>query len=138
MGDGIDAEKLRRTAGEVDVSESVLFMGRQDNACDYMRAADLYVSASSIEGMPFNLIEAMGCGRTVLASAVKGHTDLIAEGVSGFLYRFGSMRDFVDKVSAIHSGELSVQSDDITSRYLDFAKETVFDETLKTIKESFK
>ena len=137
VGDGVDLDRLRRIAGEVDLSESVFFMGRQKNACDFMRASDLYVSASSTEGLPFNVIEAMGCGCTVLASAVKGHVDLITDGVSGHLFRFGSLDDFVSRVRKIESGELRLNKADVERRYLEFAKETVFDETLNTIKETF-
>ncbi len=137
VGDGKGREELERLAGRIDLAESVVFLGRRENACDYMRACDLYVSASTIEGMPFNLIEAMGCGKTVLASRVKGHSDLIEDGKSGFLYELDDMDGFVSRVVAIHDGELKLESDDILARYKDFAKETVFDETLEIIKRSF-
>ena len=137
VGDGLGREKLEEIAGRVDLSESVFFLGRRDNACDYMRACDLYVSASTIEGMPFNLIEAMGCGKTVLASRVKGHDDLIEDGKSGYLYELDNMKQFVSAVRDIYCGRMSISTDDITSRYRDFAKENVFSETLEIIKESF-
>ncbi len=137
VGDGLGREKLEGIAGRVDLSSSVEFLGRQENACDYMRAADLYVSASTIEGMPFNLIEAMGCGKTVLASRVKGHSDLIEDGKSGFLYELDNISEFVGKVVKIHDGEMALNTEDIISRYNDFAKENVFSETLDVIKRSF-
>ena len=102
-----------------------------------MRACDLYVSASTIEGMPFNIIEAMGCGKTVLASDVKGHKDLIEDGISGFLFKYGSKKDFIDKVVKIQSGELSVDSSEVIKRYRDFDNERVFSNTYSLIKESF-
>ena len=101
-----------------------------------MRACDLYVSASNIEGMPFNLIEAMGCGKTVLASAVKGHTDLIEDGKSGFLFKACSERDFVEKVVAFHDKQLTLNEEDILARYRDFEKSSVFDDTLRVLKEA--
>ncbi len=137
VGDGIGRDKLEGIAGRVDLSESVFLLGRRDNACDYMRACDLYVSASTIEGMPFNLIEAMGCGKTVLASRVKGHSDLIEDGKSGFLYKLDNMEEFVSKVLAFHDKEISLNSEDIAARYEDFAKKNVFNETLEIIKRSF-
>lgn len=137
VGDGKGRDKLEALAGRIDLSESVTFLGRRDNACDYMRACDLYVSASTIEGMPFNLIEAMGCGKTVLASRVKGHKDLIEEGKSGYLFKLDDMDDFVKKVVGFYKGELALNQEDIVSRYKEFAKETVFDETLDVIKRSF-
>ena len=137
VGEGDARSSLERLAEELGVSDSVLFLGRRENACDYMRAADLYVSASRIEGMPFNLIEAMGCSRTVLASGVKGHRDLIEDGVSGYLYRLGDQKGYVRRVLEFYRGELKLNSKDITARYRDFASETVFDETYETIKRSF-
>ena len=136
VGDGLAKEYLTRLARQVDASESVYLLGRRENACDYMRACDLYVSASNIEGMPFNLIEAMGCGKTVLASAVKGHTDLIEDGKSGFLFKAGSERDFVEKVVAFHDNQLTLNEEDILARYRDFEKSSVFDDTLRVLKEA--
>ena len=136
VGDGLGREELERCAEKVDVSESVMFLGRREDACDYMRACDLYVSASTIEGMPFNLIEAMGCGKTVVASAVKGHTDLIEDGVSGFLYKAKDQKAFVACVKDIYLANKSLDSAAIEQRYRDFEKSTVFPDTLAIIKES--
>ena len=136
VGDGPAEDYLRRYASEVDVSESVHFLGSREDACDIMRACDLYVSASMIEGMPFNIIEALGCKKTILASAVKGHTDLIEEGKSGFLFKYNSKREFVDKVVRIHDGELKADTDAVYERYLAFDNEKVFGDTYKLIKES--
>lgn len=134
VGDGLAKDYLNKLARRVDVSESVFLLGRRENACDYMRACDLYVSASQIEGMPFNLIEAMGCGKTVLASSVKGHTDLIEEGVSGYLFKPDSVKDFTAKVKAIHDGELKLDAQRVVERYRDFEKKSVFEDTLKVLK----
>ena len=51
--------------------------------------ADAVVSASRIEGLPFNVMEAMALRKPVVASAVKGHEDLIEDGLSGLLYPYG-------------------------------------------------
>jgi len=136
VGDGTEREKLEGLAGEIDLSSSVFFLGQREDACDLMRACDLYVSASMIEGMPFNIIEAMGCGKTVLASRVKGHTDLIEEGVTGFMFKYGNTREFVEKVVGIYEGRLKVDSGDVLDRYAMYANERVFDETYKVIKET--
>ncbi len=136
VGDGLGRDKLEGVAERVDLSASVEFLGRRENACDYMRASDLYVSASTIEGMPFNLIEAMGCGKTVLASRVKGHTDLIEDGKSGYLYELDNMSEFVRAVVEIYKGERKLEVENILARYREFSKETVFEDTLSVIKRS--
>ncbi len=136
IGDGPRENELRELARSVDLTGSVKFFGRREDACDFMRACDLYVSAATVEGMPFNIIEAMGCGKTVLASAVKGHTDIIEEGKSGFLFKYGDTREFVDKAVAIYKGEERLSVSDIYARYLDYSRERVFPETYRLIKEA--
>ena len=137
IGDGLGRESLERLASKIDVSESVFLLGKKENACDYMRACDLYVSASTIEGMPFNLIEAMGCGKTVLASRVKGHEDLIEQGVSGYLFKAGSDKEFINSVVAFYNGELRLDPEKVKARYKEFSKSEVFEDTLRTLKEAF-
>ena len=46
----------------------------------------MIASSSRIEGLPFNILEAMYMKKPVVATRVKGHTDLIEEGVTGYLY----------------------------------------------------
>lgn len=137
VGDGKERESLMELAQRVDLTSSVFFLGQRKDACDVMRACDLYVSASSIEGMPFNIIEAMGCGKCVLASDIKGHRDIINDGKGGFLFEFGSMRKFVDKVAAIHDGRLTVDTASVIEQYRRFANDNVFRETYDIIRDSF-
>lgn len=137
VGDGKERESLMELAERVDLTSSVFFLGQRKDACDVMRACDLYVSASSIEGMPFNIIEAMGCGKCVLASDIKGHRDIINDGKGGFLFEFGNMRKFVDKVAAIHDGRLTVDTASVIEQYGRFANDNVFRETYDIICDSF-
>jgi glycosyltransferase involved in cell wall biosynthesis len=50
-----------------------------------VRAADLLVNPSLSEGMPNIVLEAMGLGTPVLATAVGGVPEIIEDGVSGRL-----------------------------------------------------
>jgi glycosyltransferase involved in cell wall biosynthesis len=40
---------------------------------------------SRFEGLPLAMIEAMLCGRTVIATDIAGHAEVIEDGVNGFL-----------------------------------------------------
>ncbi len=82
-------EQCRTLAQQLGVDERVVFAGFvPDIECCY-HAADLCMSVSRSEGLPFNLMEAMHCGLPVVATRVKGHEDLIMDGKNGFLVPFG-------------------------------------------------
>lgn len=87
-GQGVLREACMALAEELGVADRVLFPGQVQMAPWYA-AADLAVSASRSEGLPFNIMEAMYCGLPVVASRVKGHTDLLEESEAGLLYPYG-------------------------------------------------
>lgn len=51
----------------------------------YYALMDVFVHPSLRDGMPNAVLEAMACGKTVIASAVGGVTDVIQDGVDGLL-----------------------------------------------------
>ncbi len=136
IGDGTKRAELEALCRELSLDGCVMFMGARADACDYIRAADVCVSASSVEGMPFNLIEALGCGTTVLASDIKGHIDLIENGVDGFLYSYGNIEDFTTKVYKIYRKTISIPLENKINKYERYTKDTVFPDTLSVVLRS--
>ena len=135
VGEGADRQSLISLADELNLSSSVYFMGRRKNPCDYMRACDLYVSASKKEGLPFNIMEALGSGKPVIASDIKGHRDIIEDGKSGVLYPEGDINEFIKAVKAVYSGEIKINPEDAIERYKTFSFDNVFEKTYGTMKE---
>jgi L-malate glycosyltransferase len=72
-GDGPDRERLQATA-----AGSVEFLGEVEDPADLLREADVFVLASSAEGMSNALLEAMAAGCACLATFVGGNVDLLA------------------------------------------------------------
>lgn len=97
-GDGLTREDCIRYAEEKGLSDRILFPGFIDDIGLWYRMADVCASASRFEGMPFNIMEAMYMGLPVVASNVKGHTDLIADGETGLLYPYGNRRACAQKI----------------------------------------
>ena len=120
VGDGKERKKLERQAERLGLSESVRFLGYRSDACDLIRAADLYVSAARIEGLPFNVIEALGAEKTVICSRIKGHSDLISNGTDGFLFTVGNAYELAEAVVRIHRGELSLNPEKIRNKYFSY------------------
>ena len=135
VGDGGDRVELSRLKEELSLSDSVCFWGHKSNPCDFIRASDLYISASKKEGLPFNIIEALGCGKTVIASDVKGHRDIIEDGKSGFLFNVWDTEGLAELVEAVYSGEKSINPKTAIERYKFFSFDSVFEETYGIMKE---
>ncbi|WP_371678138.1 glycosyltransferase [Streptomyces sp. NBC_01276] len=75
VGDGPDAERLRRAA-----PPGVHFAGAAADIRPWLRAADLVVLPSRWEGMALAPLEAMACGRPVLVSDVSGARESLPPG----------------------------------------------------------
>ena len=88
-GDGVLRPACQELARELGLTGRVLFPGHLRDVARWYAMADAVISSSRIEGLPFNIMEAMYAGRPIVASAVKGHVDLIADGVTGLLYPYG-------------------------------------------------
>lgn len=82
-------ETCKALAEELDVTNRVVFAGFVPGIQVCYHAADVCVSTSRSEGLPFNLMEAMHCALPVVATRVKGHEDLVREGKTGFLVPYG-------------------------------------------------
>ena len=85
LGDGELREATEKLAGELGLQDSVFFLGSQSNVYPYLAQADAFLLPSKYEGMPMTLIEAMGTGLPIVASAVGGVPDMLTDGESGLL-----------------------------------------------------
>lgn len=100
-GDGATRKKCELLAKELGVADRTLFLGYTTHAAEWQKAADIAVTASRSEGLPFNVMEAMRTGLPVVASRVKGHVDLIDDGESGLLYSYGDEKELAEKITLL-------------------------------------
>lgn len=86
VGKGTHDELLRARLGH---DPRVHFLGHRADVGAVMRALDLLVLPSYVEGAPNVVLEAMAAGRAVVATAVSGTPELVDEGVTGRLVPAG-------------------------------------------------
>ena len=85
VGDGELQQEVEAYAEALGIREKVIFHGSQTNVYPYLQNADVFLLPSRFEGMPMTIIEAMGTGLPVVASAVGGVPDMLRNGESGLL-----------------------------------------------------
>lgn len=85
-GDGKLLTECKRLAKKLEIEDNVIFCGHVDEVSNLYCVADIVVSASLSEGLPFNILEALHYGIPVVASSVRGHVDLIENNVNGLLF----------------------------------------------------
>jgi glycosyltransferase involved in cell wall biosynthesis len=110
-GEGPERGTLERLVDQLDLHPQVELLGhvRHHHLDSYYAMADLVVLTSRSEGIPLVLMEAMARGRAVLAPAITGIPELVEDGKTGFLYRAGSLDDFVARVEAVRDARANLQ-----------------------------
>ncbi|MGN0978391.1 MAG: glycosyltransferase [Faecousia sp.] len=85
VGDGETRKDMEALAEELGIREWVTFCGMQTDVHPYLQNADLFVLPSIYEGNPMTIIEAMGTGLPIVATAVGGIPDMLEDGKNALL-----------------------------------------------------
>ena len=85
IGDGELLEEVKGYVQTLGIQEKVEFLGNQSNIYPFLQQSDIFLLPSKFEGMPMTIIEAMGTGLPIVASAVGGVPDMLEDNVSGML-----------------------------------------------------
>ncbi len=137
LGEGNEREALEKQISRQGLSDAVILAGSCETVADYLAVTDVYVSASTSEGLPFNIMEAMALGLPILASDTKGQSDLLAA-YAGTLYPHGDMTAFCDAIKALQKeGSLGVGSRNYPS-LAQYRLSSVFAENMKILTLGFK
>jgi glycosyltransferase involved in cell wall biosynthesis len=83
VGDGPVRGRLEAQAGAL--GGTVLFTGHRDDVMELLDAADILLHPSRIDAFPGSVVEALAARVPVVASAVGGIPEIIADGVGGVL-----------------------------------------------------
>ena len=100
-----DLIRLQRMAEDLNVAESVDFVGRvpQDRLAWYYSAADVCVVPSYYESFGLVALESMACGTPVVASRVGGLPTIVQHGRTGYLKSWRCPETFANSLEMIIS-----------------------------------
>lgn len=85
LGEGPLKGQLLQKVRELSMEDRVEFLPPRPDPLSYYKSLDLYVNTSLHEGIPLSILEAMACGKPVVAPRVGGIPEIIIHGENGLL-----------------------------------------------------
>lgn len=115
IGNGFNSEKGLQL--QQKASKGIYFLGEKHNVQDYLLSSDAFCLSSRYEGMPITLIEALACGCIPMSTPVSGVTDLIEDGVNGFISTGFSESSYMDMLHHFISQHSNINKQDLRDLY---------------------
>jgi glycosyltransferase involved in cell wall biosynthesis len=84
-GSGPLMVELKNLAKELEIDDTVVFLGIRNDIPDLMSLADLYIISSSWEGLPIVLLEAAASKLPIVATEVGGNSEVVINNKNGFV-----------------------------------------------------
>lgn len=85
IGEGPDLDSLKKQANDLNLNDSISFVGFQDNVPEWLAACDIFTLPSLHEYHSIAVLEAMRAGKAIVATMVGGNGESIKDGVEGIL-----------------------------------------------------
>ncbi len=101
VGSGRDESMLKKESNSLD---NVYFAGQVENIGDYLDAFDVFIFPSRHEGLGSTLLDAIDFGLPIIARDVGGISDIIDDGVNGYLVG-GDESDFFTPLIELYTSE---------------------------------
>ena len=85
VGEGELAATLQRQVRHLGLEKHVFLMGFRPDVLSLLKSFDLYVMSSTTEGLGTSALDAMACGRAVVATRAGGLVEVVVDGKTGLL-----------------------------------------------------
>lgn len=100
VGEGRDFELFKQQTASLD---NIALVGLVDNVGDYLKAFDIFLFPSRHEGLGSILLDALDFGLPVIATDVGGISEIIENGVNGFLVKPDAIDDICESILGLYS-----------------------------------
>lgn len=97
-GHGSHLDELQGITRDLEVGNSVQFIGFRSDIQILMSLADVFVFTSQVDSFGLTILEAMSMGTPVIAANAGGPSEIINDGETGFLFSPGDVADLVHKL----------------------------------------
>ena len=106
IGEGPEKQILKNLVKKLNLEENVHFLGFRDDVVQWMINADIFVTASQVEGSPNSLIEAICLGLPSIATdCPTGPKEILNNGELGILIPMDSEKHMIDAIKLLIEDE---------------------------------
>jgi glycosyltransferase involved in cell wall biosynthesis len=88
VGSGPEEIKLKKLVNDLDLENFVTFTGQlqKEDLNYYLQKSDIYIQASSYEGLPHVILEAMSHNLSIISTPIGGTNEVIQDGKNGWVW----------------------------------------------------
>jgi glycosyltransferase involved in cell wall biosynthesis len=121
VGEGPDRSRFAALARDLGISNRIIFMGRQNReaVAQIMRECTIFALPSRFEGLGCAYLEAMACGKPVVACEGQGIGEIIRHGHNGWLIPIDGVPQMADALTQL------LGSSDLRTRIGANARDTI-------------
>jgi glycosyltransferase involved in cell wall biosynthesis len=134
-GKGKEEINLRKLVSELHLEKDICFLGfiSDNEKYSYLKSANIFVLPSYWESFPIVLLEAMACGKPIVATNVAGNPFAVKNEFNGYLFTPGNSEELArDLIKLLKNKELSNRFSTASSiRAADFDWRKIIDKTIK-------
>src|SRR6202012_765957 len=106
VGDGPERSGAESLCRELGLEDDMRFVGKQEQMEEILAIADLFLLTSEYESFGLAALEAMASGVPVVSTNAGGLSEIMVEGVTGFMSDVGDVETMSEQAIAIlQSGE---------------------------------
>ena len=98
VGDGPLFEETMEFAESLQCFDNVIFTGYREDVYNLIRCGDIFCITSKEEGLCTSIIDALNCGKPVVATSAGGIPELVEDNINGFLCEIGNFKQVADKI----------------------------------------
>lgn len=85
VGSGSQFERISKLIIENKLSDKFILAGFRDNPGDFLKAFDLFVLSSKLEGLGTSILDAMSLGKAIVATDAGGIPEVVSNGRNGIV-----------------------------------------------------
>lgn len=130
-GPGPLTDQMESLIKELQAEDCVRLLGSRDDMVDLYNACDVMLLSTFKEGFSNSIVEALACGKPVIAADVGGNAEAVDRSEVGWIHQAGDSETLTAQLieALSHPEKLSKMSDDCRQQGLRFSLDALVNQT---------